>query len=503
MRIGKLWLPNLIVFMSSACVMIIELVAGRMIAPYLGVSLYTWTSVIGIILAGISLGNYLGGVIADRYAAQRTLGIVLLVAGLASLSILATNELVGELTGARSFPLPLRILAFTALVFFIPSCVLGTVSPLVVKLSLKDLGRTGNVVGKIYAYSALGSILGTFATGFFLISWFGTRTIVWVVACILMLMGIVSGDLWRRKGRLITILALVIFLGGLVVLGRKGLLASPCTRETNYYCIKVSEETLEDHSVVYALTLDRMVHSYTSLDEPRKLVYDYEKVYAKFTDQIAKDRPFLRTLFIGGGGYTFPKYMEALYPQSSIEVIEIDPGVTQVAQDLLGLDPEAKIITYNEDARIFFNELEGDPEHDLIIGDAFNDFSVPYHLTTREFNERVKRCLKDDGFYMVNILDGHRALFLRAYLNTLKVTFPHVYLIPTIEAWREVVRTSFVIVASSERFDLDEMAGDEMIGRALAGMELDEFLEEGRRVVLTDDYVPVDNLLAPVFRESG
>ncbi len=61
-----LWQPDLIVFVSSGCIMILELVAGRIVAPYVGVSLYTWTGIIGVVLAGISLGNYLGGWLADR-----------------------------------------------------------------------------------------------------------------------------------------------------------------------------------------------------------------------------------------------------------------------------------------------------------------------------------------------------------------------------------------------------------------------------------------------------
>ena len=66
----------LIVFVSSTCIMVLELVAGRIIAPYVGVSLYTWTSVIGVVLAGMSLGNYLGGGLADRWASPRLLGIL-------------------------------------------------------------------------------------------------------------------------------------------------------------------------------------------------------------------------------------------------------------------------------------------------------------------------------------------------------------------------------------------------------------------------------------------
>src|SRR5512142_2105487 len=99
----RLWLAYLIVFAGSTCTLVIELIAGRLMAPYIGVSLYTWTSIIGVVLAGMSLGNYLGGVVADRSASRATLGLIFLAGGLASASILAVFGIVV----AANLPLPL------------------------------------------------------------------------------------------------------------------------------------------------------------------------------------------------------------------------------------------------------------------------------------------------------------------------------------------------------------------------------------------------------------
>jgi MFS family permease len=186
-----------IVFVSSACMMILELVAGRIMAPYVGVSLYSWTGVIGVILAGMSLGNYLGGRLADRWASLRLLGVVFFLAGLLSAAVLAVEALGLGLPGA--WPIVLRIILLTAALFFLPSAVLGMVSPIVVKLSVHDLTKTGSVVGRIYAAGAVGSIVGTFATGFFLISWFGTHTVVWGVAIVLLALGAVFFLKWAGK----------------------------------------------------------------------------------------------------------------------------------------------------------------------------------------------------------------------------------------------------------------------------------------------------------------
>jgi spermidine synthase len=482
--------------------MILELVAGRIIAPYVGVSLYTWTSVIGVVLAGISLGNFLGGWLADRYASLRLLGSIFLAGGLACFGILTVDAL-GRVTPG-DWPIIIEILLLTAALFFLPAVILGTISPVVAKLAVRDLGRTGRTVGSIYAAGSVGSIVGTFATGFLLISWFGTHVIVWGVALVLLSLGalFLFGGRWP-----VLLLAALILTGGTVVATYQGWLRGPCTRETNYFCIKVQEQD-RDGQPVRVLVLDRLVHSYTSLDDPTKLVYGYEQIYAEATAYRAAQDDHLRALFIGGGGYTFPRYMEAVYPGSDIHVIEIDPGVTEIATELLGLRPDTEIVSYNEDARLFL-EREPSSAYDLIMGDAFNDFSVPYHLTTREFNDRVRAWLAEDGFYVVNIVDGARGDFLRAYVNTLRQTFRYVYLVPAIESWREASRSTFVLIAGDEPLDRTVLpqfdAGDGfslLATRLLMEEEVDALATEGRAMVLTDRYAPVDQMLAPVFREE-
>jgi spermidine synthase len=496
----RLWRPHLIVFISSACTMIVELVAGRIIAPYVGVSLYTWTSVIGVVLAGISLGNYLGGRLADRWASLRLLGGIFLLGGLSCLGILAVESL-NRLT-PEGWPIIVEILALTAALFFLPSTILGGVSPVVAKLAVRDLAQTGRTVGKIYAASAVGSIVGTFATGFVLISWLGTHTIVWGVALALLALGLLL-LLGSRPRSLFIVTAIVV--GGSLLALKRDWLRSPCTLETDYFCIKV-EEREHGGKPVRALILDRLVHSYTSLDDPTLLVYEYEKVYAEVTAYRAQRDDHLSVLFIGGGGYTFPRYMEAVYPGSELDVVEIDPGVTRVAHDLLGLSRDTAVVTYNQDARLFLKGTPAQP-YDLIFGDAFNDFSVPYHLTTRQFNDRVRAWLADDGLYVVNIIDGAGGHFMRAYVHTMRQTFHHVYLAPTNPSWRESSRNTFVIIATDTALDLPAFAsidagdGDAYLARqVLSEAEVDAILAEGRAVTLTDRYAPVDQMLAPVYR---
>ena len=192
-RAARIIEPFAIVFLASAAGLVIEIVAARILAPSIGVSLFTWTSIIGIVLAGISTGNYLGGLLADRRGSQTLLGILLLAGAVASAVILPLAEVVpGWVAG---MPILARIVLLTTILFFIPSMILAMVTPTVIKLQLNDLSRTGNVVGKTYAISTFGAIFGVFITGFVLVGEIGSRSTVMLVAGLLVVMAVVFGRL--------------------------------------------------------------------------------------------------------------------------------------------------------------------------------------------------------------------------------------------------------------------------------------------------------------------
>ncbi len=505
-----LWHPALVVFISNACVMTLELVAGRIIAPYVGVSLYTWTSVIGVILAGMSVGNFAGGKLADRFASRRTLGALFLLAGLGSLSVLLTANVFGERGMALlpGVPLAARMVLYIGSIFFVPSAVLGTISPLVIKLTLQDLNRTGNTVGLIYAASSLGSILGTFATGYYLISWFGTRAILLGVGVVLIVMGLLLGQ-WTRRARVPAaagVAASAALLVAVAALPLRPILQGPCLKETNYFCIRVREETLSPNLNLRVLTLDRLVHSYSSVTNPRLLTYNYEKVSSEVTDYLAQRDGHLSAFFIGGGGYTFPRYMESVYPTSTNDVAEIDPGVTETAYELLGLSRGTRIRTTNEDARMFLQQAPAGLRYNVAFGDAFNDFSVPYHLTTREFDELVRAHLTSDDIYVINLIDGKPLPFVTTFLRTLRDVFGNVYLVPTSTDWENLSRNTYILLASPRLIDVATLrtySGSDVTKNIdlwiVPDARVQALLKNDPPYLLTDDYVPVDNLLAPMF----
>ncbi len=553
-----LWVAYTVVFVASCCSLILELVAGRILAPFIGVSLYTWTSIIGVVLAGISLGNWSGGRIADRWPTRRTLGVLLAVAGLFSLAVLpligiANSIPTGELIAAgdrlggglrldRALILIARIVIITTVIFFPPSFVLGMISPVVIKLTLHDFSRTGSVVGKIYALSTLGSILGTFATGFVLVQTFGTRAIVLGVAVVLLLMAVIFGDLLRARRAIAPLVVMALLVGGLVsardveaykcwsndaldvgeCLGRSftegwsSASQSGCLHETNYYCIRVSDDVLSSDHLLKILVLDHLIHSYNSIEDPSYLKYGYIKVYAEVADYLVQRLPNkdLRILYIGGGGYTLPRHIEATYPNAHQEVVEIDPGVTQTVYEKLGVDPaKTTIVTYNVDARLMLNQLvrEHAGEYDLIIGDAFNDVSIPYHLTTQEFDQQVRRLLKPDGYYLALVIDKLRGgQFIPAYTETVRTVWPYSALLADGSYWDSSAPSTYVVAAGAQPLDFDRLATvrgagprGERITQAMPQDSMQQWLAEARAPVLTDDYAPADNLIAPIFAERG
>ena len=531
---------NIVVFIASFCTLVIELVAGRMMAPYVGVSLYTWTSIIGVVLAGISIGAYLGGRMADRYPRSSTLGWLLFLSGLGAFSISPLTNLIGGAQFHTS--LMTRILLITTLIFFIPSCLLGMISPVVVKLTLNNLEKTGNVVGKIYAFSTLGSILGTFATGFYLISWMGTRYILLTMGIILILSAFIFGGFFSSK-KTFVLFFLFLFLSALLPFVGLHVYAtthpeefsfptSPIEsikkmfsyafkfpleeetyffKESDYYTIKLKKSIRGNNgNPLESLVLDHLVHSYTDLQDPLYLEYEYIRMYEEIVGWQAKKRESLKVLFLGGGGYTFPRFIERKYPRAVIQVVEIDPEITRVVEKYLGVSDPTQIRSFNEDGRWFVMNCKEKGTYDLIFGDAFNDLSIPYHLTTKEFAMQLRSLLKPDGLLLANVIDSFKkGAFMPSYIRTLEEVFGkrNVHLMTLSSDYEKIGISTCVVVASAKTLDMDDFVrtvkerGGEMTSHVMPQDQLQEYLKERPSIVLTDDYVPVDNLIAPIFEE--
>ena len=515
-------IPSVTVFISSACIMVLELVAGRIIARQLGASLYTWTSVIGVVLMGITIGNYLGGRIADRFPARKVLAAVLGISSAACVIVIILNNLVGEWFWLWKLSWPVHIFIHVSLVFMLPSTLLGTISPVVAKMALDKGLPTGRTVGDIYACGAAGSIIGTFLTGFYLIAAMGTTAIVWIVAAVLLLMAILY---WYRLWVLYlwAVIFIVLMSMGMVPVkwaesvGSALEVRKPADpsilyeTESQYSYIGVKQ--LSKDPDTRRFIQDKLVHSEIIMNDVSNLQYFYTKLYADLTEGLAKDKSKPSVMAIGGGGYVFPRYVEKRWPGSRIDVVEIDPAVTEAAIQAFGLDRNTSINTIYMDARNYVDGLlekqhngEEIPRYSFIYEDAFNDYSVPFQLVTREFNDKIAKILTDDGVYMINVIDVFDSgLFLGAVINTLEETFPYVHVVVDYVT-APSIRETYVLVAAKRYFDPNSVIS--MYDKKLKLWYLSEsdknlLKRKSRGIVLTDDYVPVENLLAPVVRERA
>ena len=514
---GLLFVPCATVFVSSFCVMVLELVAGRIIARYLGSSLYIWTSVIGVVLAGITIGNYLGGRIADLYKPSKALAILFAACSAGCAATIILNNIAGVWTWLWQFNWPTRVLLHVTLVFLLPSTLLGTISPIVAKMALERGMPTGRTVGDIYAWGAAGSIAGTFAAGYYLIALMGTISIIWAVGAVMLLMALLYGAaLWAAR------IIAVIFLCAL------GIGAGPWAwaretalkiglREKSQDVILYEDETAYCYVAVKSMggnperrvfVQDKLVHSDILVGEPNHLQYSYEQIMAAVTHRFAAGKENPSFLILGGGGYVLPRYLETFWPAGIVDVVEIDPGVTKAAYEAFGLPRDTKVNTYSLDARNYVDQLTEKQRragrvrrYDFVYEDALNDFSVPYQLTTKEFNDKLMELLTDDGIYMIELIDTLKtASFLAAMVNTLEQTFPFVTVISESDVASDY-RNTYVVIAAKHKLDLTDVCKDSAISSTvwyLNDSEIAQLRTKANGIILTDDFAPVENLLAPV-----
>ena len=461
-----------VVFATSAAILILEILAARLLAPYVGVTLETYTAIIGTVLAGIALGSAAGGRAADRIDPRRLLGPLLVAGGALSLATIPLVRVVGD-TGDGATAKQAILLA--AVGFFLPAAVLSAVTPTVAKLRLRSLATTGSTVGSLSAVGTAGALFGTFLAGFVLVEAFATSTSIVAVGAALVAAGLV---LWlglaRRAGSLPAAAALVV----VAVAGGAATLASDaeCHAETTYHCARIEADGARGR----LLRLDTLRHSYVDLGDPTHLEFRYTQVFADVIDATAPEGA-LDVLHVGGGGFTMPRYLAATRPGTRNVVLEIDRRLVDLDRRRLGLDDVPDVDVRVGDGRILIGDVP-DASQDVVIGDAFGGLAVPWHLTTVEAGREVARVLRPGGVYVVNVIDYPPTRFAKAQTATLLEVFDSVSVLAPPSALDGVDGDNFVLVASRRSLRLDE--------------PVDAREWSAGAPVLTDDHAPVDQWLA-------
>ena len=458
-----------------------EIVALRLLAPYLGLTLETSTLVIGLALAAIAFGSWVGGSWADRVDPRRVLAPLLAISAAA---VAATPFLV---RGAATTAEGAFLLVVAAATIMVPGALLSAVTPMVTKLMLTSLGRTGTIVGRLSGIATVGAIAGTVITGFILIS---RVPITWIMVGLGALLLAAAVAVAVRIGgtgprHLAGGAAAALVLGLATVVTPSG-----CDTETVYHCASVVPDPARDGG--YTLVLDNLRHSYVDLTDPTHLEFEYVRAMAAGIDAHHPEGQALRVHSLGAGGLTLPRYLAQTRPGTTGSVSEVDPGVVRIDEDELALPAELDLDVRVEDGRAGLASL-ADEEADLVIGDAFGGVSVPFHLTTLETVTEIDRVLQDDGLYLANLIDYGPLAFARAQLATLREAYPHVAL-----AWQG---SGGNLVAAASRSPIDGAAWEAgmrsrgLTWTVLSGAALEEWV--GGADILTDDFAPVDQLLTP------
>jgi MFS family permease len=468
-----------LVFLASGAVLVLEILGLRLLAPYVGLTLESTTAIIGVTLAGIAAGAALGGRAADRLSPRPLLAGLLMAGGV--LTLLATA--IVRWIGPAAQDAGIGILGVALVALLPPAAVLSAVTPCVARLQLQDLSASGTIVGRLSAWATAGALSGTFVTGFVLVPLLPASTSLLVVGATLVLTGLAVGigTAGQTSGQAaaVTVLALV---SGLTTLAA----AAPCHAETTYHCARVKADP--NRSSGRELVLEDLSHSYVDLDDPLHLEFDYTRWIGDAIDGLGPERAPLDAVFVGGGGFTLPRYLAATRPGSRSRVLEVDGELVDLARERLGLRTSEHLRVTVGDARLTLRDMPTGSV-DLVVGDAFSSHAVPWHLATAEWVADIRRVLRPAGLYAVNVIDEPPLNLMRAQAATLLDAFADVRLVA-----RPGPAGGNLVLLASDR-PLGARVGSTARGARIFERDALSRLAAGADV-LRDDRAPADQLLS-------
>jgi len=442
-------------FIAGAAVMIIELSAIRVLAPWFGNSLYTWTGLIGVILTAMSAGYYAGGWLADKKTSYAVLSHILTVAALFIFAIPLLANLLG--TPMAKYNVIMGPVVASIFMFALPGCFLGSVSPYIIRLVslLSSDKHIGLSAGTVYMVSTIGSVLGTFAAGFWLIPSLDLESVFWFTGIAIALLACLGYFLSFRQ-RAVFVVPIVVLVGAIPLLVWGSTLTKPpqdadmvFEKMSFYHLIRVFKQKLPSGSGITKLYLDTTLEG-ALYDQSKELPIQalrYWELAPLFSGKLES------ALVLGGGTFTLPETFLDHYPQARVEVVEIDPEVVEVGRRFFRVNDYPKLNVVVGDARRYLTHTN--KKYDLIFGDAYNGWrSVPSHLLTKEFFQSVKNHLDKRGIFMmhlINAVKGNDAALFVSVIKTISQVFKETLVFATLPHKLTHIQ-SIVIVAAD--FDL-------------------------------------------------
>lgn len=389
---------EVIAFATGFILMAYELVASRLLAPSIGSSTYVWTSVIGVMIAALALGYAVGGWIADKRVAVQDVALLLLLSAIMIAATLVMYE--GVLALITNLLDDARIEGVVAaLALFMPaSFLLGTISPYLARLRVKSVTTAGRSVASLSALNSVGGIVGTFVTGFVLFSTIGSRESLALLVLLLLVCSWVLVPRRHVAARSIATGIVVVLVAMELVPPAHAAVRSVDTPSSHY---QISTATYGSREIRALTTGPAGAQSAIYTDGSRQLVFPYTR---KMADVVAAVPQKDRILMLGGGVFTLPEHLAYQYPQAQVDVVEIDPALVTIAKEHFNYSSPPNVHIITDDARAFVQKAT--TSYDIILVDVFNELSVPFSLTTREFTERLKALLQPNGVVVVNIIAG-------------------------------------------------------------------------------------------------
>lgn len=489
----KRYILEMVVFICGADLMMLEMVGSRIIAPYLGTSIYVWTSLIGVILGFLSLGYWAGGKIADRHANPRILASVILLSAILVMIISVTKDYILEnILSIFTFDLRITTTIAALLLFGPPSFFLGIVSPYAAKLKINSLHSSGSTVGTLYAISTIGSIFGTFLAGFFLIALFGNTKILIFLAITLVLSALLlyPEKSWVKFLILLLLIAYYPFSNQFSLRSKQPYIQNEMEFDTNYNHVKIFDYTGPPlNTPLRVMQINNEISS-TMLLNTSELPPGHNRFYRQLSQHF---NPEIKSaLMIGGAGYDYPKEFLRQYQEATLDVVEIDPQVTELAKKYFRLVNHPRLKIFHEDGRIFLNRNQ--KKYDAIFVDAFNSYVVPHHLTTRETVKKIYDSLTFNGVALVNLksgLAGRNLRFLKALKTTYNSVFPQVYIFPVADP-QPTEQVQNIILVALKSLQKPSLRSNDIETTSYLQHLFTHKLEYDQPI-LTDEFAPVES----------
>lgn len=479
------------VFFSGALTMVLELIAARILSPYVGSSNLIWTTIIGIMLISMSIGYWFGGKIADKNKENdiNILSNYLLISAIATSIIpILEVEFIDALSSISNNLILVSIICATV-TFGIPSFLLATVSPIAVKIKNNSMDRVGTTSGKISSLSTIGSIFGTFFAGFILIPNIGVRNIILGCSILLWLISVYLFSKKDKKYYMLMVLELIVIVG-LNILGgilfnkeHPEIIKDVDSEYSRIWVRKVQAGKTEYKTLQVDTGLESYINQETGEMGARYLAY-YDLF--EYYDKEAED-----ALMIGGAAYTYPMHYLRKYENKKIDVVEIDEKMTKIAEDEFGLDkdnPNLGLIT--QDGRSYLNYNE--KKYDAIFIDAFKGLNAPFELTTYEAMQKAYNSLEENGTVITNIIssiEGEESDFIKYEYSTYKAIFDDVKVFKVNPDDSNTERQNLILVGIKGEYSINNDKEEEY--KDLLNNEIKDFSSD--KSIVTDNYAPIGN----------